>query len=156
MCENIRIPENCGYTLQHRNPVAAAETGADCDFGLGICNGGLLVVEPSIEVYNKIIATIQDPSKTTGYAFADQSLLSDAFYGKWVPLSYKYNALKTLRWCHAPIWRDDEVKNVHYILSPKPWEITDRDGGDPTTGWWWVKNDERKKEEKGKGIEDKW
>lgn len=139
------VPENCGYTSQNSNPKEAATTGAPATFGLGILNGGLQVVNPSKALYDKIIAVIQNPSLTGSYEFADQSLLSDTFPGQWVPLSYRYNALKTLRWCHAPIWRDDEVKNVHYILSPKPWE--DRNAEDPTHKWWWEMNEARIKDE---------
>jgi hypothetical protein len=148
------IPENCGYTSQHGDPAAAAEKGAPPTFGLGMVNGGLQVVNPSMDLYDQIQKTINSPDKTTNYAFADQSLLSDTFYGKWVPLSYKYNALKTLRWCHAPIWKDEEVKNIHYILSPKPWDK--RESDDPTHAWWWESNDKRHKEEKEKGIADGW
>ena len=58
-------------------------------------------------------------------------------------MPYVYNALKTLRWkeVHAPIWRDDRVKIVHYISIPKPWDkenITD-----VTYEWWWKMNEER-------------
>ncbi|KAF8545498.1 nucleotide-diphospho-sugar transferase [Trichophaea hybrida] len=148
------IPENCGYTSQHDDPDSAAETGASSTFGLGILNGGLQVVNPNMGLYNKILKTIQTPDKTVDYAFSDQSLLSDIFKGRWVPLSYKYNALKTLRWCHNHIWRDDEVKNVHYILTPKPWD--QRESEDPTHEWWWESNNKRHKEEKEKGIADGW
>lgn len=90
--------------------------------------------------------------------FADQSLLSDLFRGCWVPLPYIYNALKTLRWegVHKEIWRDDKVKNIHYILSPKPWDELDESGewkGTDETHVWWVKaNKERLREEAEKGI----
>lgn len=89
-----------------------------------------------------------------------------------------YNALKTLRWegVHKEIWRDDKVKNVHYILAPKPWDEVDartgewkgldgsngekgmkggRDGRDLESTRWWVEiNRERKEDEKRRGIED--
>ena len=88
--------------------------------------------------------------------FADQSLLSDLFKGCWVPLPYIYNALKTIRWegVHREIWRDDQVKNVHYILAPKPWdEERDMSGkSDPTHAWWWEVNDERLEKEKEAGT----
>jgi lipopolysaccharide biosynthesis glycosyltransferase len=48
--------------------------------------------------------------------FPDQDLLSLHFKGKVRFLGYEYNALKTLRECHSNIWRDDKVRNVHYIL----------------------------------------
>jgi lipopolysaccharide biosynthesis glycosyltransferase len=141
------IPTNCAFTSQHENPDSQ-------DMGLGILNGGLVVAEPSMDTYNAIIATIQTPDKTSSYDFADQSLLSDAFAGRWVPLSYRYNALKTMRWCHAPLWKDEEVKNVHYIMAPKPWE--DKENTDPTHAWWWEANEKRIVSEKERGVADGW
>lgn len=84
-------------------------------------NGGLQVVNPSKAIYDLILTTLGQP-QTANYAFPGQSLLSDLFCGRWVALPYIYNALKTLRWqgVHDYFWRDDEVKNVHYILAPKP------------------------------------
>jgi lipopolysaccharide biosynthesis glycosyltransferase len=106
------------------------------------------------------------------YDFADQSLLGDLFFGRWVALPYVYNALKTLRWqdVHSEIWRDNSVKNVHYILSPKPWdeneEVRAEAGGkevvnkagdgkrDGTHAWWWKINGERKEAELAKESSD--
>jgi lipopolysaccharide biosynthesis glycosyltransferase len=118
-------------------------------------NGGLQVVNPSNAVYELILSALADP-KTMNYEFADQSLLSDVFPGRWVALPYIYNALKTLRWSdvHAPIWRDDEVKNLHYILSPKPWENPKETQTEDTMKWWWDINAERVKKEKEQGIID--
>lgn len=120
-------------------------------------NGGLQVVNPSMAVYDRILDTLHNP-QTVEYDFADQSLLSDLFRGCWVALPYVYNALKTLRWngVHDAIWRDEEVKNVHYILSPKPWETKNvhRDEDLVTHGWFWTANDERLELEKQAGIED--
>jgi lipopolysaccharide biosynthesis glycosyltransferase len=146
------VPSVCGFTSQHSTPDLAQTCGTDPTYGLGMMNGGLVVVQPNQELFDKIMQTIQDPEKTMNYAFADQSLLSDTFYGRWMSLSYKYNALKTLRWCHKEIWRDEEVKNVHYILSPKPWES--RDSEDETHGWWWEVTDRRYEEEKIRGTKD--
>lgn len=92
--------------------------------------------------------------------FADQSLLSDLFRGRWVALPYVYNALKTLRWegVHDAIWRDEEVKNVHYILSPKPWDEMDSGGNfvghDVSHGWWVTASNQRKAEERERGVHD--
>ena len=72
-------------------------------------------------------------------------------------LSYVYNALKTMRWkgVHDAIWQDDKVKNVHYILSPKPWdEKRDGERKDPLHQWWWDINIERLDKEKRDGVED--
>jgi len=95
-------------------------------------------------------------SAIESYEFADQSLLSDLFHGRWVALPYVYNALKTLRWkdVHAPIWRDDEVKNIHYILSPKPWDETPGVESNESHKWWWIYNFERLEKEKKVGVHD--
>ena len=119
-------------------------------------NGGLQVVNPSDLVYNLILERLSD-SSIENYEFADQSLLSDLFKSRWVALPYIYNALKTLRWkdVHAPIWRDDKVKNVHFILSPKPWdEKPGDDVKDETHPWWHRLNEERLARERENDIED--
>jgi len=119
-------------------------------------NGGLQVVNPSAAVYDLIVEHMEKDA--VNMDFADQSLLSDLFKGCWVPLPYTYNALKTLRWegVHAEIWRDDKVKNIHYILAPKPWDEIDAEGRntskDPTHAWWVDANLERLKGEKERGL----
>lgn len=97
-----------------------------------------------------------DPTSIENYEFADQSLLSDLFLGRWVGLPYIYNALKTLRWeaVHRPIWRDEEVKNIHYILSPKPWDEKPGEETDETHKLWRAANSERLAEEQEVGISD--
>ncbi|KAH0611168.1 uncharacterized protein H6S33_011595 [Morchella sextelata] len=145
------VPSNCGFTSQHGDPETAQREGAPASTGLGTCNGGLQVVSPSMEIYERIVGALLDPEKTGHYDFSDQSLISDVFAGQWAPLPYTYNALKTLRWCHKEIWRDEEVKNVHYILSPKPWE--DRGIDEPTHKWWWDMNDKRLADESAAGLE---
>lgn len=119
-------------------------------------NGGLQVVNPSKSTYDSILQRMTTSSAVENYEFADQSLLSDLFQGRWVALPYIYNALKTLRWkdVHGPIWRDAEVKNVHYILSPKPWDENPEDENDETHKWWWTANLERVTAEESVGIKD--
>ena len=119
-------------------------------------NGGLQVANPSAETYKLVMDRMNDPSAMANYEFADQSLLSDLFKDRWVPLPYTYNALKTLRWkdVHAPIWRDDMVKNVHLILSPKPWDEKDGQDADVTHTWWKELNRERLDSERQRGIDD--
>ncbi|KAJ4410537.1 hypothetical protein N0V91_002024 [Didymella pomorum] len=105
---------------------------------------------------NHLQSRLQPHPKTAEYTFPDQSLLSDLFYGRWVALPYVYNAFKTLRWkgVHDAIWRDDEVKNVHYIMSPKPWETRHMHHDEDLVvhGWFWTANDERLAAEKEAGI----
>ena len=147
-----RVPEACAFTAQHGDPDAAQVNGMPSDYSFGMPNGGLQVVNPSQATYDLIVAQLAKDA-TSGYEFADQSLLSDLFRGRWVALPYVYNALKTLRWkgVHDAIWRDDRVKNIHYILAPKPWE----DGGGDETHPWWTKMDrDRKEAEQAQGSYD--
>lgn len=121
-------------------------------------NGGLQVVNPSKGIYDKIVAQLAT-SATSNYEFADQSLLGDLFYGRWVAVPYIYNALKTLRWegVHNTIWRDNNVKNVHYILSPKPWDEVREDvqkSQDPSHVWWIEMNKDRINDEEQRGMKD--
>ncbi len=53
--------------------------------------------------------------------FPDQDLLAYVFEGKWISLAWCYNALKTMRYWHGNFWRDEEVRNLHYICD-KPWK----------------------------------
>lgn len=151
------VPENCAFTSQHSTPDAAQTDAADPSVGpLGFMNGGLQVVNPSKGLYAQIVAHME--ADATNMDFADQSLLSDLYRERWVPLPYIYNALKTLRWegVHNAIWRDESVKNIHYILSPKPWdEINDKGewtGKEESHKWWIDANRARKDLEKEKGI----
>ena len=150
------IPENCAFTSQHNTPDDAQVTGPSPTAGIGCPNGGLVVCNPSKGVYDKILTAMTDGDITSAYDFADQSLLGDRFYGRWVGLPYIYNALKTMRWkgVHDAIWRDDRVKNVHYILSPKPWDEKFEEIQDEAHKWWHPVNDERLAQEKKQGAED--
>jgi len=150
------IPANCAFTTQHSIPDIAQTEGAGPTAGLGMPNGGLQVVNPSAAIYNAILSTLSQSSSIANYEFADQSLLSDLFWGRWVAIPYIYNALKTMRrpGVHDAIWRDDQVKNCHLLLSPKPWDEKPGEESEETHRWWWRYNSERLEEEKGRGIDD--
>ncbi|KAF1836313.1 glycosyl transferase family protein-like protein [Decorospora gaudefroyi] len=149
------IPENCAFTSQRNNPDAAQHAGAPSTAGLGMPNGGLQVVNPSLATYNLILSQLSNETSMS-YDFADQSLLGDLFNGRWVAIPYVYNALKTMRseGVHSEIWRDGEVKNVHYILSPKPWDEGPGKCSLEVHEWWWPVDEERRAEERKRGIED--
>ncbi|OLN86368.1 Galactinol synthase 1 [Colletotrichum chlorophyti] len=153
-------PDNCAFTTQHARPGEAQTVAPDpvTASPLGYMNGGLQVVNPSKKLFEQIVRHMERGAMDMD--FADQSLLSDLYRGRWVALPYVYNALKTLRWegVHSEIWRDAEVKNVHYILAPKPWDEIDERGewtGTEESHRWWVEFDrERRKGEKAEGIQD--
>ena len=150
------IPANCVYTAHHIHPEKAQTTGSTSLEGLGCLNSGLIVCNPSDAVYQRITDALLDSDSTKTYSFADQSLLDDCFRGQWVGLPYIYNALKTLRWqgVHDTIWSDDKVKNVHFILAPKPWEESAQEPSDETHRWWHTVNNDRKRIDLMEGITD--
>ena len=150
------IPSNCGLTALHSTPDLAQTSGGAIG-PLGVLNSGLLVLRPSATNY----ALIHKHMHAHGhkYIFPDQDVIANTFPGRWVPLPYVYNALKPMRFkgVHDTIWRDETVKNVHYILAPKPW---DRDENDEKNvqnemDWWWIDaNKKRKTLDKHRGIDD--
>ncbi|KAG6002950.1 hypothetical protein E4U21_002478 [Claviceps maximensis] len=152
-------PSNCAFTAQHADPVLAQTQAVDPALTLGALNSGLLVVNPSRVLFAQIQDRMEDP-RAQAYIFPDQDLLADLYHGRWVALPYVYNALKTMRRpaTHAAIWRDDRVKNVHFILSPKPWDELDESGawtgGDEIHPWWVDANAKRIKDETESGLLD--
>ena len=70
--------------------------------------------------------------------FDDQDILAVFYKGRWKPLPWCYNALKTLRRIHQPLWRDEEVRCLHYILGVKPWQTKVVDEWEREMHqWWW-------------------
>ncbi|POY74137.1 hypothetical protein BMF94_2949 [Rhodotorula taiwanensis] len=131
------VPENCGHTqAKLTTPLAASDFSRPTHDRL---NSGAVVLRPSKATFDGIVSFLHTDERVPTYKFPDQDLLADYFKDKFLPISYRYNALKTLRYCHAPMWRDEDVKNVHYILK-KPWYYQ-LPAGDPDyeTHSWYVR-----------------
>ncbi|MET3806022.1 alpha-N-acetylglucosamine transferase [Nakamurella sp. UYEF19] len=126
-------PENCFYThcrgLEH-----TTEPGVVDDY----LNGGFLVLTPDREVYTDMIRTLADLDDLSRYPFAEQDFLNEYYSGRWLPVPYIYNALKTLPFQHPSLWNIAEVKNIHYIID-KPWEkaLDPDDRYYPVNKLWW-------------------
>ena len=149
--------ENCAFTKMHASPAKAQVLGGTCELSpLGKLNSGLLVLNPSLEVFAQIARYME--AHAARMIFPDQDVLSELFRGRWVALPYVYNALKTLpeKATHSAIWRRDKVKNVHYILEPKPWVEMDANGlrNKPLgISEWWIRMDmERRQVERRMGL----
>ncbi|GAA5866408.1 hypothetical protein JCM3774_004670 [Rhodotorula dairenensis] len=130
------VPENCGHTqAKLTTPLAAADFSRPTHDRL---NSGLVVLRPSQSTFDGIVSFLHTDERVATYKFPDQDLLADYFQNRFLPISYRYNALKTLRYCHAAMWRDEDVKNVHYILK-KPWycQLPESDPDHETHSWWW-------------------
>ena len=134
-----RIPENCAHTAV-KNPTdePPAITRASPRPYTQL-NSGTVVLTPSAEALAAIAHVIATSPLVPTFAFPDQDLLSHHFAGRWRPLSWRYNALKTLRVIHPEEWSDDEAHCVHYILNDKPWKVPRGQGGvyEVVNEWWW-------------------
>ena len=113
-------PQNCAYT-----------PGADVPDKY--LNGGLLVLEPDEAVFGDMLKTLAEVDDLSRYPFAEQDFLNEYYDGRWLPLPYVYNALKTLPFVHPSLWDPAAVKNIHFIIDkPGPQRLIPRV---PTTRW---------------------
>ncbi|KAF7436373.1 hypothetical protein PC9H_003206 [Pleurotus ostreatus] len=136
------IPENCGHTAVESPTSPPPEIKPDSPRPYGLLNSGLVVITPSSELFEGLSNFLATSPDISTYNFADQDLMAAYFKGKWKPLNWYYNALKTLKIVHKKLWSDDEVRCLHYILPEKPWH--GRVGAPGTGGdyeevnrWWW-------------------
>ncbi|KZT06816.1 glycosyltransferase family 8 protein [Laetiporus sulphureus 93-53] len=135
------IPDNCAHTpMVHptalTSPPLITETSPR---PYNLLNSGTVVLNPSESLFVAIRHFLSTSPLVPTFSFPDQDLLAVFFSGKWKPLPWCYNALKTLRIVHKPLWRDEEVRCLHYILNDKPWTQPPGAGGDheEVNQWWW-------------------
>ena len=135
---------NCAYTPLTGPDEVAAEITPDSRPTYRLLNGGMLLFYPTEELWNDMLHYFDTTDKLKTYQFPDQDFLADYFRNRWHPLSWKYNALKTMRYWHPQMWSDDKLVVLHYIVD-KPWErqvspegIAGHLGRDGETHrWWW-------------------
>ncbi|KAF8592039.1 glycosyltransferase family 8 protein [Ramaria rubella] len=144
------IPENCAYTplkvIDDIVPSAVEVTSASRRT-YALLNSGTVLLQPSDALANDLYHFLATSPLVSTFSFPDQDLLAHFFKGRWKPLPYVYNSLKTLRVIHTPLWRDKDVRCLHYILTDKPWMQPRGTGGDYETvnGWWWDRYEELEK-----------
>ncbi|OCH96552.1 nucleotide-diphospho-sugar transferase [Obba rivulosa] len=135
------IPENCAYTPKVHPQALTSETQftESSPRPYTELNSGTVVLNPSAELFDGIQHFLSTSPLVPTFSFPDQDLLSVFFKGRWKPLPWCYNALKTLRIIHKSLWRDEEVRCLHYILHDKPWSHPPGTGGDyeEVNRWWW-------------------
>jgi hypothetical protein len=140
-----RVPANCAYTpLAHPNALTKpSDVTENSPRPYKLLNSGLVVLRPSQQLSQGVYRFLQTSPLVPTFSFPDQDLLAEYFKGKWKPIPWCYNALKTLRNIHKPLWRDEEVRCLHYILADKPWkkrvskDANDEDGFLELNLWWW-------------------
>jgi len=152
--------ETCAYTpmthpdaLTHPTPVTK---GARLTYHL--LNSGLFIFRPSQDLWDNVLHFFNTSPKLKDFLFPDQNFLDEFFRHNWTSLGWQYNAVKTMRYWHPEMWRDGEVRGLHYIVD-KPWQkriardgIAGHLGRDAVThGWWWDEYGrwEREREECG-------
>jgi hypothetical protein len=60
-----------------------------------------------------------------------------------------------MKTAHSQVWRDEDVKNVHYLFE-KPWTLKESQRRE-THVWWWEMDEERQRKEKEIGlVEPEW
>ncbi|BGP39360.1 hypothetical protein JCM10449v2_003298 [Rhodotorula kratochvilovae] len=147
-------PANCGYTHAQTHggapPPASAFAGKRT---YGLLNSGLVVLAPSAALHAEIVQYLHTSPSVASMALPDQDLLGEVFEGRWAPLEWRFNAIKTFRWVHPELWfaekqgrqvegrerGEDGVAVLHYIvekpwLDPLPASSPDRE----THRWWWA------------------
>jgi inositol 3-alpha-galactosyltransferase len=147
--------ENCAYTavnhpeaLIHPTPITPQSRPT-----YHLLNGGLFVFHPSKQLRDELLHFFNTTDKLSTYQFPDQDFLADYFYNRLRPMGWQYNAIKTMRYWHPNIWRDDEVVCLHYIVD-KPWVRCVGEGGvagykgldGETHRWWWDAYDDWEKQ----------
>lgn len=131
------IPENCAYTgVKSIQPPLIGEKS---DY----FNSGLVVLSSEKEMFDTMLQHLNSLQNLNVYPFPDQDFLNEVFKHRWRPISYTYNALKTLHRSHESMWDFKSVKNLHFILT-KPWDIAiDQELSDlehiykPLYEFWW-------------------
>lgn len=134
------IPENCAFTpLEHPTALThPAQITPDSPRPYGLLNSGTVVLKPSEEAMSGLTEFLSTSPLVPTFRFPDQDLLAAFYEGRWKPLPWCYNALKTLRKIHQRLWRDEEIRCLHYILAVKPWHIKVVDEWEKEMHqWWW-------------------
>lgn len=152
--------ENCAYTpLQHPDALdKPTPVTPDARPTYHLLNSGMFMFSPSKELWDRMIDFFNTTPLLTEFKFPDQDFLAEFFRNKWMSLGWQFNALKTMRYWHENIWRDEEVVCLHYIVD-KPW--AKRVGEDGVAGylgrdgvthqWWWEDYEAWKKDREGQG-----
>ncbi|KAI5809075.1 nucleotide-diphospho-sugar transferase, partial [Peziza echinospora] len=139
---------NCAYTpishpdaLAHPTPVPTHPLPDKRLRAYTLLNSGLVIFTPTSNLFENMMNYLSTTPLLKTFIFPDQDFLAAFFINRWRPIGWQYNAIKTLRYEHSQVWRDDEVRNCHYIVD-KPWKVgrtrkVDEGKDALTHGWWW-------------------
>ncbi|KAI9693501.1 MAG: hypothetical protein M1820_009237 [Bogoriella megaspora] len=144
-----KSPENCVYT-QESHPCALSratpvQENNRPDAPPQHINSGMFLFHPSKRLWEEMLEFFSTTPLLSTFQFPDQDFLEHFFRNRRIAIPWQYNALKTSRYWHTNIWRDDEVICLHYIVD-KPWAnriqpngVAGYKGRDGVThSWWWA------------------
>ncbi|KAK8543046.1 hypothetical protein V6N13_136411 [Hibiscus sabdariffa] len=104
-------------------------------------NAGMFVYEPSLTVYNELLATLKVTPPTP---FAEQDYLNMFFKDIYKPIPPIYNMVMAMLWRHPENIDPEKAKVVHYCAAgSKPWRFTgkeenmDREDIKKLVAKWW-------------------
>lgn len=138
--------ENCPYTgqkhpeaLKHGAPISRKSKST-----FHLMNSGVFMFHPSSDLCRRLLDFLDSSPLIPTFVFPDQNFFDEFFRHRWIALGWQWNAIKTSYYWHRNVWRDEEVRALHYIVD-KPW--SKRIGPDGIAGylgrdgvthkWWW-------------------
>lgn len=142
----FRRPENCAYSSVSHPTAPAPIIASNSPRPYTQLNSGTVILNPSKSLSASITRFLYTSNKISEWAFPDQDLLSEFFKGKWRPIPWYFNALRSLYSIHPQLWRNSEIRCLHYIFADKPWQAritppgSDK-GFDVMNRWWWERFD---------------
>jgi inositol 3-alpha-galactosyltransferase len=155
--------ENCGFTpLEHPEALTKpTQVTPDSRPTYHLLNSGMFLYHPSEQLWDRMLEFFNTTDKLSTFKFPDQDFLAEFFRNKWRSIGWQFNALKTMRYWHPKMWRDDEVVCLHYIVD-KPWAGRVKEDGTAgykgndgeTHTWWWNAWEEYVSERKAEGKDE--
>jgi inositol 3-alpha-galactosyltransferase len=154
--------ENCGFTpLEHPEALTKpTQVTPESRPTYHLLNSGMFLYHPSKQLWDRMLEFFNTTNKLSEFKFPDQDFLAEFFRNKWQSIGWQFNALKTMRYWHPKMWRDDEVVCLHYIVD-KPWAGRVKEDGTAgykgndgeTHTWWWNAWEEYVSERKAEGSD---
>ncbi|KAK4026272.1 glycogenin-1 isoform X2 [Daphnia magna] len=135
------VIQNCDELFDREEFSAAADAGwPDC------FNSGVFVFRPSMETYGKLVEFAVAEGSFDG---GDQGLLN-SYFADWATkdisrrLPFIYNMTASASYSYRPAYKQfgKNVRIVHFIGSPKPWQASEASAfqnpvpGDHIAHWW--------------------
>lgn len=111
----------------------AAVPDAGIDRPSGTFNSGVLVCEPSSEVFD---AMLEQLPRIESYDGGDQGFLN-GFFADWTELPAEYNVTKRIAREHPNLSAEQDVKVLHYV-GVKPWQPESHPNPYSEDDWRWL------------------